>query len=147
MISFKRRRRPAHNDMPEICLTPLIDTALTLLVIFMVTAPLIQNSIKIDLPDGNAQEAGNQSQQELVVAIDKDEQLFLNNKPTSLEQLVTDLKKQLASSGPKQRVWITVDKNKTCSAGKLISVIDTIKVLGGVKDVAIATKKTATRLA
>ena len=69
MQSLKRRKKSLAPSL-EITLTPLIDTALTLLIIFMVTTPMIQNSIKIDLPKGAAQEAGKE-QQEIVVSIDK----------------------------------------------------------------------------
>ena len=59
------KKRTRRFSTPEISLTPLIDTALTLLVIFMITAPMIHNGIKVDLPQGNSKEVG--SQQELVV--------------------------------------------------------------------------------
>ena len=71
MSRFARRyKRSQATGIPEITLTPLIDTALTLLVIFMVTSPLINNAIKVDLPKGNAQEAQG-VQEDLVVHIDK----------------------------------------------------------------------------
>ena len=46
-----------------------------------------------------------------------------------------------------KRVWVRVDRQQSCSANILISVIDQIKVVGGVKDVAIATEKLATKAA
>jgi biopolymer transport protein ExbD len=144
MISFKRRRQRRHTEMPEICLTPLIDTALTLLVIFMVTTPMIQNSIKINLPEGHAQEAGSLQEHDLVVTIDKDEKLYINNLPTTLGHLAADMKKKLETFKTKPRVWIAADKSKTCSAEALIQVIDVIKKLEGIKDVAIPTKKPLT---
>jgi biopolymer transport protein ExbD len=112
---------------------------------------MIQNSIKIDLPDGNLNEAGTtQQQRELTVIIDKDEKIYVNNMPTSLSNLATSVSNylaQVATTEPqtatpqKKRVWITVDKNKSCSAETLITVIDTIKGLKGIQDVAIATKR------
>jgi biopolymer transport protein ExbD len=102
---------------------------------------MIQNAIKIDLPKGHAKEGGSE-QQELVVSIDRDEKLYFNNSTISLEQLPEAVKKQLASMPGKQerRVWVKIDRSKSCSANILISTIDRIKVLGGVKDVAIATE-------
>lgn len=137
------RRRRGNRAQPhlEISLTPLIDTVLTLLIIFMVTTPIIHNSIKIDLPRGAAKEGGAESH-DLVVLIDKEESIFLNNEKVGLEDLPERLKKQLAAMPRKadQRVWVKIDRNKSCSAGILISTIDRIKVLAGVKDVAIATE-------
>ena len=54
--SLRRSRRSSSMGIPEITLTPLIDTALTLLIIFMVTSPMINNGIKVDLPQGKVQE-------------------------------------------------------------------------------------------
>ena len=48
----QRRRRLRRVTLPEISLTPLIDTALVLLVIFMVATPMMRNAIHIDLPEG-----------------------------------------------------------------------------------------------
>jgi biopolymer transport protein ExbD len=138
LLQRKKRRT---LTQPEITLTPLIDTALTLLIIFMVTTPMIQNSIKIDLPKGQAQEGGKE-QQEVVVTIDKKETIYCNNKPVTIETLGQEIQQCIATSQQKEgkRVWVKVDR-QTCSADSLISVIDCIKVVGGVKDVAIATEK------
>ncbi len=139
MRGLQRRKRRAISQ-PEITLTPLIDTALTLLIIFMVTTPMIQNSIKIDLPKGQAQEGG-KDQQELVVTIDKKDTIYCNNKMVTLEMLGSEIQQKLAQMPNKEktRVWIKPD-SQSC-AGCLTSVIDCIKVVGGVKDVAIATEK------
>lgn len=144
-----RRRRKSLSPSLEISLTPLIDTALTLLVIFMITTPMLHNSIKIDLPKGAAQEAGKE-QQEIVISIDKQEKIYCNNKPVTLETIGQEIKQCLSTIGnPAQskRVWVRVDRQQSCSANILISVIDQIKVVGGVKDVAIATEKSATKAA
>ncbi|PCI74500.1 protein TolR, partial [Candidatus Dependentiae bacterium] len=61
----KKNRQPL--VMPEIVLTPLIDVALTLVVILMVVSPIIKNGIKIDLPEGKSMEVS--AQQEIVIAI------------------------------------------------------------------------------
>lgn len=133
----QRKQRPAL----EISLTPLIDTALTLLIIFMVTTPMIhKNAIKVNLPKGQSKEGGSQ-QPELVVTIDKQEMLFFNNEPVTLETLPEKIKTCCATmAADTRRVWVCVDE--TCPTRCLISTIDCIKVLGGVKDVAIATEQT-----
>lgn len=140
MVPLQRKKRRI-TAQPEITLTPLIDTALTLLIIFMVTTPMIQNSIKIDLPKGQAQEGGTEPQ-EVVVTIDKKETIYCNNKPVTLETLGHEIQSCIATMPHKEgkRVWVKVDR-QSCSADSLISVIDCIKVVGGVKDVAIATER------
>ncbi|MCK5632116.1 biopolymer transporter ExbD [bacterium] len=54
-----RRLKKTRLSKAELTLTPMIDTALTLLIIFMITAPMMRNAIKVTLPDGSAKEAGN----------------------------------------------------------------------------------------
>lgn len=117
----------------------------------MVTTPMIQNSIKIDLPKGAAQEGGKELQA-VVVSIDKEEKIYCNNKPVTLETIGQEIKNCLASTDMNntqeaKRVWVRVDRQQSCSANILISVIDRIKVVGGVKDVAIATEKLAAQAA
>src|SRR5437867_27710 len=77
MARYSRRKQRSSTLMQEISLTPLIDMSLTLLIIFMVTAPMLNNAIKVELPKGDAKEAGT-AQQDLIVFVDKNEQLFFN---------------------------------------------------------------------
>ena len=75
MASKFRRRRKAATALHDIPLTPLIDTALTLLIIFMVATPMMQNAIKVTLPEGKAQEDGG-AKQDLIVYVDKDKKIY-----------------------------------------------------------------------
>lgn len=139
-MAFSRRRRKKREVAHlEVSLTPLIDVVLTLLIIFMVTTPMIQNSIKIDLPKGQAREGGT-DQPELIVAIDKEQNMYFNNQPMTLKTLGPAIKKLLAEryKGQERRVWVKVDEAVPTKC--LISTIDCIKVVGGIKDVAIATE-------
>ncbi len=86
MIRRFKRRRKRSSAMQDKSLTPLIDTALTLLIIFMVAAPMVQNSIRITLPQGQAQEAGN-AQQDLVVYVDANSKLFFECKAVADENI------------------------------------------------------------
>jgi biopolymer transport protein ExbD len=136
---FKRRRKRSYNVGQEISLTPLIDTALTLLIIFMVAAPMVQNSIRITLPQGKAQEAGN-AQQDLVVYVDANSKIFLNGKPVADESLIQSIQAEI---GKDQERTVFVKGDVGASYGKIIELVDQIKVVGGVKYVALATQKRA----
>ena len=141
----RRTRRSAmhRTELPEISLTPLIDTALTLLIIFMVTTPMINNSIKIDLPQGKLQEVQGQQQQELVVSLAKDGTMFFNNIPVTIDNLAETIRYHLVqtSQGQMRRVWLKIDKEK--SVDTLVGVMDKIKFVEGVKDVVVATSRSA----
>ena len=136
---LRRSKRASASLIPEITLTPLIDTALTLLVIFMVTSPLINNGIKVDLPKGNAQET-NGLQEELVLHIDNKQQLFLNNIPVKRADLISQLKIKVGTNKNKT-VFVKGDKN--INYGTVLELVDDIKTVGGIDRVALATVKMA----
>ena len=64
--------------MSEINVVPYIDVMLVLLVIFMVTAPMLMQGVKVDLPEASAAPVENQDSEPLIVSIDNAGQLFLN---------------------------------------------------------------------
>jgi len=141
--SVKKKLR-RHRSIPEVSLTPLIDTALTLLIIFMVTTPMIHNNIiKVDLPKGGKQEKKKNVQQALVVSVNESGDIFFNSEKTALKDIGDVIKNHIAQSGnsEEQRVWVKIDKKNSCDM--LVGLIDKIKFIGGVKDVAVATAKAA----
>ncbi|MDA8752712.1 protein TolR [Halieaceae bacterium] len=64
--------------MSEINVVPYIDVMLVLLIIFMVTAPMLMQGVKVDLPEADADPVENQDSEPLIVSIDSQGQLFLN---------------------------------------------------------------------
>src|SRR5690554_1629830 len=95
--------------MAEINMVPLIDVMLVLLVIFIITAPLLSHSIKINVPQASAQPV----QQEPVVidlAVDAQGQLFWNEEDVSIEQLTSKFAGQAALE-PQPELRIRADLN------------------------------------
>jgi biopolymer transport protein TolR len=123
--------------IPEISLTPLIDSALTLLIIFIVTTPMVQNGIKINLPQGNSKEVG--SQQELVVSINKKNELFFNSYPVSQKNLIQTIQKSLQG---REETPVYVKADKTVFYGDVIKIVDELKQ-AKVKYVAMAIRPVA----
>ena len=74
MRKSRQRRRP----MSEINVVPYIDVMLVLLIIFMVTAPMLMQGVKVDLPEASADPVENQDSEPLIISVDKAGQLFLN---------------------------------------------------------------------
>jgi biopolymer transport protein ExbD len=130
-----RRGLPAGQT--EISLTPLIDTALTLLIIFMVTTPMIHNAIKVALPKGNAKEADIQHQ-ELVVVIDKESKLHYGDAIYERGALMEALKKQVGYS---KEQTVVVKADQAVAYGVVIDLVDQIKHIEGIAYVALATEK------
>jgi biopolymer transport protein ExbD len=94
--------------MAEINMTPFVDVMLVLLIIFIVTLPVIQHSVKIELPKA-ASSASNSKPETIQVSIDAKGQIFWNTIPVSLDEYVSKAK-QAASQEPIPEVNLRADK-------------------------------------
>jgi len=113
----------------DINVTPLVDIVLVLLIIFMLTANLInQPAIKVDLP--KAANPDDSPSSSLSLILSKDNQLYINGELRSLEYLDTFVPTELKTH-PELMALIQADKE--CSHGRVIELIDRIKGLGVAK--------------
>ena len=92
----RKRRRP----VSEINVVPYIDVMLVLLIIFMVTAPLVTQGVKVDLPKAQAQPLENEAKPPLIASVNAQGQYFLNvgdsqQEPMSAVDLATLVAKHL----------------------------------------------------
>ena len=83
MQTKRNKRRP----MAEINVVPYIDVMLVLLVIFMITAPLLSQGVKVDLPRAAARPVENQDRETLVVTVDHDGKYYLDDRRISPGEL------------------------------------------------------------
>ncbi len=136
---LRRSKNRAHS-MQEINVTPLVDVALTLLIIFMVATPMMHNIIKVELPSSRIDDSMPQShtQQDLTVFIDKSGKMYLNGQEYGLQPLLKTLS-ELVKKDSNDIVFVKADQG--VPYGKVIDLVDTIKVAGGIKYVALATKR------
>jgi biopolymer transport protein TolR len=137
-MMYRRRRRNGLTRLPEISLTPLIDTVLVLLVIFMVATPMLHNSLAIDLPEGNMKEGSSPTESSLVVAVTPPEKLTLNDRSYAREALLEELAQRVKTQKDK-RVYIQCDRK--VSSGTLVKIIDSIKYVAGVEHVILSTER------
>ena len=108
-MSFGRlERTQGAQPMSEINVTPLVDVMLVLVVIFIITAPLLASSIKLDLPKSDAARP-NETPQFVTLVVDKAGQAFLNDQPVSGEQLDQRLRQNAARS-PDTEVQLRADE-------------------------------------
>ena len=87
-MSLTRDRR----GMSEINVTPLVDVMLVLLIIFMVTAPLMQQGVQVDLPEARAQPIEASEDSKLILSATADQQIFIGDAPVALEELEEKLR-------------------------------------------------------
>ena len=133
---MKRMRNRKEYLLPEVNVIPLIDVSLMLLLVFMVTAPILQRGIKVELPQGAAQEVKGMSQ-DLVLFLDKDNALFFNDEKVLLPQLISRLQMMA------DRSTIFIKADRTVSYGRVIELVDQLKTVGGGRHVALATQRSA----
>ncbi|OOG46528.1 biopolymer transporter ExbD [Polaromonas sp. A23] len=119
-MSFGRLERSAGaRPMSEINVTPLVDVMLVLVVIFIITAPLLASSIKLDLPKTDAARP-NEVPQYVSLVVDKTGQTFLNDQPAAGAQLEERLR-QSAALNPDTEVQLRADE--AVSYGRIVEVM------------------------
>jgi biopolymer transport protein TolR len=92
----------------DINVTPLVDVMLVLLIIFMVTAPILQQGVPIDLPKVASGPLGGDEEQ-LVVNVAKTGQVYLNDTPYQLPELTTKLR-AIAQGRADRQIYVRADQ-------------------------------------
>ena len=94
-MAFTNRRERTQTALAEINVTPLVDVMLVLLVIFMVTAPILQTGIQVNLPKTRAAQNNEATPQAVIISIDKEGQIYLSGRAERQAVNVNDLPKLL----------------------------------------------------
>ena len=126
-MSFGRlERSPGPQPMSDINMTPLVDVMLVLVVIFIITAPLLGSSIRLDLPRTEAAKP-NEAPQFVTVVLDKSGQAFVNDRPVAPAQLAEQLS-QAAQRNPDTEVQLRADQ--TVPYGRVVEVMGAAQKAG-----------------
>lgn len=133
-MAFTARGR-TQTALADINITPLVDVVLVLLLIFMVTAPVLQSGVEVAVPQTRT--VNQLTEEHTVVTIDKDQNVFLQDKPVN----VNDLPRLLAIPGTpkaaKRVVYLRADQK--VPFGAFASVMDAVKQ-AGITDISIVTR-------
>ena len=116
-------------SISQINVTPLVDVMLVLLVIFMVTAPIIQQGVQVNLPQAQAGAIAGQEEM-LIVAINRSGKIYLNDNAMTLEELGQKLR-AIRRLQPDKEVYLRADQE--VKYGTVIKTIAEIKQAGIVK--------------
>ena len=122
--------------LSEINVTPLLDLAFVLLIIFMITTPLLESSMNLVIPSSGATNPTINSLQVQTISIDRAETIRFNNQVIDLENLTTQLI-QLKQANPD--VAIVIRPDRELPVQKLITLMDTLR-RAQITKVGIATK-------
>jgi len=136
------RRYSQRNNLTtvsEINITPLLDLAFVLLIIFIITTPLLENSVNLAIPSSGAANAAVDPSKVQTVSIDRTEAIRFNNEPVDIETLAVRLT-NLKQANPEVAVVIRPDRELPVQ--KLISLMDVLQ-RAQITRVGIATKAEA----
>jgi biopolymer transport protein ExbD len=129
-------QRNSLSTLSEINITPLLDLAFVLLIIFMITTPLLENSMSLVIPSSGAASTPVNASQVQTISIDRNEALSLNNHVVDLDTLSAQLI-QLKQANPDVAVVIRPDRELPVQ--KLVSLMDALQ-RAQITKVGIATK-------
>jgi biopolymer transport protein ExbD/biopolymer transport protein TolR len=140
-MAFSDNRGRTQTSLAEINVTPLVDVMLVLLVIFMVTAPILQTGIDVSLPKTQESRTEQPNPKSVVVSIDKDGNIYLSTRAEARQVNVNDLpamlKEKLGESG-ERKVYVRGDGD---TPYRIIAyVLDMAKQAGA--DVSLVTEPT-----
>ncbi len=131
-MAFTTREGHTQTALAEINITPLVDVVLVLLVIFMLTAPVLQSGIEVAVP--KTRTVREVTQQREVVTIDRQHNVFLGDQPVNLQ----DLPGRLRNPDPAHQV-IYLRADEKVPFGAFASVMDAVKQ-AGITNISIVTQ-------
>lgn len=138
-MAFSTNTGQTRTSLAEINVTPLVDVVLVLLIIFMITAPVLQSGIEVNVP--KTRTVKEITEQRLVVTIDRDQQVFVGDQPVNLHDLGARLRTG-SSDQTKQVIYLRADER--VPFGAFASVMDAIKQ-SGITNISIVTQPLDTK--
>jgi len=126
---------PRGTLVSQINVTPLVDVMLVLLIIFMVTAPIIQQGVQVSLPRVKAAALPGKDEQ-FIVSITRARQIYLNDTPMSSETLTEKLA-AIGRERPDRQIFIRADDQ--VPYGEVIKMMAAIKA-AGIENVGMVTE-------
>jgi biopolymer transport protein TolR len=133
-FSMSSNKRTA---MAEINVTPLVDVMLVLLIIFMVTAPMMQEGVSVELPQaGGAPLSKEQQNQEVVIAVSGQGNIFVNDLAVQEDKLPEKIL-EATKDNPSREVYLRADQS--------VPYGTVVRIMAALKSAGIATLNIITR--
>ena len=124
-MAFTTPKGRTHTSLAEINVTPFVDVVLVLLIIFMLTAPILESGIEVDLPKTHTVKTI--SDEKVVVTIDKRQTIYVGNDPVNIHRLGSYVLDHLRGEG-QTPIFIRCDQK--VPFGAFATVVDALKQTG-----------------
>ena len=131
-------QKGTQSSLSEINMVPFVDVVLVLLIIFMITAPILQSGIEVDVPKTHT--VKEIAEQRLVVTLDKKQTVYLGNEAVNIYELGAKVHEQLKQ--PQDAVFLRCDE--TVPFGSFAAVVDALRV-SGINNISIVTEPISDR--
>ena len=133
-MAFTAANGRTQVSLADINITPLVDVVLVLLIIFMVTAPVLQSGIEVAVP--KTRTVKEITEERLVISIDKQQRVFLGNDPININSIADALRKKVRDP-QHQSIFLRADED--VPFGAFATVMDAVKQ-SGITNVSIVTQ-------
>ena len=124
-MAFTNSQGRTQSSLADINVTPLVDVVLVLLIIFMVTAPVLQSGIEVAVP--KTKTVKEITEERLVITIDKEQKVYLGNDPVNINQIGQSIRAKVRDAEG-QAIYIRSDEN--VPFGAFATVMDAVKQAG-----------------
>jgi biopolymer transport protein TolR len=133
-MAFTNANGRTQAAIADINITPLVDVVFVLLIIFMVTAPVLQSGIEVNVP--KTRTVKEITEERTVISINKDQRVFLGNDPININEIKAKLRQKIRDP-QHQSVFLRADQD--VPFGAFATVMDAVKQ-AGITNVSIVTQ-------
>jgi len=133
-MAFTNPQGRTQTSLSEINVTPFVDVVLVLLIIFMLTAPVLQSGIEVAVP--RTRTVKQITEERLVISIDRAQRVYLGNEPININQIAARLREKIRDP-ERQSIFLRADEN--VPFGAFAVVMDAVKQ-AGISNVSIVTE-------
>ena len=133
-MAFTAANGRTQSSLADINITPFVDVVLVLLIIFMVTAPVLQSGIEVNVP--KTRMVKEITEERLVITINKEQRVFLGNDPININEIGNKLRQKVRDP-QHQSIFVRADED--VPFGAFATVMDAVK-RSGITNVSIVTQ-------
>ena len=133
-MAFTAKNGRTETSLSEINVTPFVDVVLVLLIIFMVTAPVLQSGIEVAVP--KTRTVKEITEERLVISINKQQRVFLGNDAVNINEISAKLRQKIRDP-QHQSIFLRADED--VPFGAFATVMDAVKQ-SGITNVSIVTQ-------